>query len=581
MLAVHEQFISSTKDLVTVLHLGSPISEEALNLYHSLAGSAVPLNEGERELLKSLAEICISDSQPQRIPVRENRAIVNLGRVNNERIPIVDTPTDILRLACALSGGDVTLVEKTKFKSFPRKVRALLMTALDSVIETSPDKLADVNQYREPWKRLAERLHPHEYRRLIHAQDVFAVARRNKRVRSLTAKVEIAFADNNIMETVKLLAVAPGMLFRSLDRILRSLARQESATLIDTVQAVIHKVSGRVILSVREHLQNRMAEREAPGRIFANSRGKAWVASDSRIAIEQGAIEKLFDIFDAELLRRLPNVKQLIVNHEVSSLALPLSDKNKASGFAIMPRGSMSPIGDGILRFFVYWKEKGQRTDYDLSVVLLDENYQIVNQLSWTNLRTADDIGGHSGDITSAALGATEFVDINLESVNCKYIIPQVNIFAGESFQEVEQCFFGFMERTPEQRGKPFEAATVRMKSDLRGKGKIALPLAFIKDKDKWSVKWMHLYLTGRPRFNRVETNCLSTALLVRAIVQRQYVSVGYLADLLSRKADNSSWYEGQELTEPITYIGIEIPEGIPPGSKLISLSNLPDIIPA
>jgi len=212
---------------------------------------------------------------------------------------------------------------------------------------------------------------------------------------------------------------------------------------------------------------------------------------------------------------------------------------------------------------------------------LLDEKFQTVNQLSWTNLRTADDAAFHSGDITSAATGATEFVDINLDTVNCKYIVPQVNIFAGESFQDVEECFFGFMKRTREQRGKPFEAATVRMKSDLRGKGRVALPVAFIKDEDKWSVKWMQLYLTGRPRFNRVETNRLSTALLVGGIVERQYISLAYLTDLLMRKADVSSWYEGQELTEPITYVGVTIPEGIPAGSRLISLSNLQDIIPA
>jgi len=362
---------------------------------------------------------------------------------------------------------------------------------------------------------------------------------------------------------------------------LRSLGDQDIKALIDTVQAVVHKVSGRVILSVCEHLQNRIAEREAPSRIFANSQGKAWVAPDSRTAIEQGTIERLFDIFDAELLRRLPNVERLIVNREVSSLALPLSDKNKASGFAIMPRGSRFPIGDGILRFFVYWKQKAKPTDYDLSVILLDEKFQTVNQLSWTNLRTADDAAFHSGDITSAATGATEFVDINLDTVNCKYIVPQVNIFAGESFQDVEECFFGFMERTSEQRGKPFEAATVRMKSDLRGKGKVALPVAFIKDEGKWSVKWMQLYLTGRPRFNRVENNRLSTALLVGAIVKREFISLEYLTDLLRRKADISSWYEGQELTEPITYVGVTIPEGIPAGSRLISLSNLQDIIPA
>jgi stress response protein SCP2 len=581
MLAAHEQFIPSAKDRVTVLRLGKSLPEEALDLYHSLAGSSVPLNDSDREVLTQLAEVCLSDPQPDSIPVRENRAVINLVRVNNERVPIVDTPTDILRLACALSSGDLTLAEKTKFKSFPRKVRSLLMAALDSVIEIQPAKLADINQYREPWKRLGERLHPHEYPRLKYAQDVFAVARRDKRAQSLAAKVEVAFAGGNVQQAIALLAVAPGMLFRSLDRILRTASAQDADALFETLPEVITKVSGRVIMSAREHFQNRLIEWETPHRVFANSKGKAWVTPDARTPLSQDLVEKLFDIFDAELLRRLPDIEHLVVNREVLGLALPLSDKNKSGGFAIMPRGSALPVADGILRFFVYWKQKSERTDYDLSVLMLNEKFEYVNQLSWTNLRTDDGVGVHSGDITSAPDGSSEFIDIHLGRAECKYVVPQVNVFAGESFPEVGECFFGFMERAPEQKGKPFEAAAVRTKSEMRGKGRVALPLVFVRDDEgKWSVKWMHLYLNGWPNFNRVEANRLSAALLARSIVNRSYLSVEYIMWLLKHKVETVSWYEGQELAEPVSYLGLDAPEGLPAGSTVVTLSNLNDLIP-
>jgi len=71
--------------------------------------------------------------------------------------------------------------------------------------------------------------------------------------------------------------------------------------------------------------------------------------------------------------------------------------------------------------------------------------------------------------------------------------------------------------------GQPFEPRTVRTKSDLRGSGRVVLPLAFMRGDDgRWRAKWMHLYLGGYPRFNRPEGNHVSAALLMR----------GYVADL-------------------------------------------------
>src|SRR5258708_5798752 len=73
MLAHHDEFVSSAKDRITVLHLGKTLQEETLALYHLLAESAVPLNEADRALLSDLAVACLNDQQPEVIPVRENR----------------------------------------------------------------------------------------------------------------------------------------------------------------------------------------------------------------------------------------------------------------------------------------------------------------------------------------------------------------------------------------------------------------------------------------------------------------------------------------------------------------------------
>lgn len=580
MVAAHEQFIASGKERVTILHLGDSLAKEAHNLYLSLAGSVIPLNESDLELLKELAEVCLEDDQPEKFPIRENKAVINQVRLANDRDILVDTTTDVLRLACALSDGDVSLQEKTKFKSFPRAIRKFFLNALDQVISQNPGKLADINQYREPWKRLAERLHPYENTKLTNAHEVFAVARKDKRVYSLVGKAELAFANKNIASAIELYAKQPGMLFRNMDRIITAASSDEVKILMNTVNTVIPKVSGRVILSLREHLVNRVSTQQTQARIFANKRGTAYVTPEARQPLDNDLVDSLITIFDDQVISRLPAYDNLVVNQDILDVALPLSDKNKAQGFGILPRGTVTPVDTEILGFFIHWEEKNHRTDYDLSVIFLDDKFTMTQQASWTNLRGEDFV--HSGDLVESAGGATEIIDIMLKDVDCTYIVPQVNIFRGESFPDVKESFFGYMERTSEQMGSlPYEPQTVRIKSEVRGKGKVALPLIFMRDNEgKWSAKWMHLYLNGYPNCNRVELNKLSTSLLVKSIVARNYLRVGYFVDLMKHKALKFSWFDQEsEITDPVTYLGLATPEGLPEGSTSINLTNLNDLI--
>jgi stress response protein SCP2 len=241
-----------------------------------------------------------------------------------------------------------------------------------------------------------------------------------------------------------------------------------------------------------------------------------------------------------------------------------------------MPRGSVVPIDGNLLRFFMYWKQKHERTDYDLSVITLGESYEQLDQISWTNLRGLGAV--HSGDLTDATNGASEFIDLDLAKIrsDVKYIVPSVNIFVGEDFQEVEESFFGFMLRDPAQEGKPFEPATVRMKSDVRGKGKVALPIVFVRENGSWHAKWLNLYLTGSGRFNRIEKNRVTTSLLVKAIVERQYLDLGYLTTLVPTEL----YTPGQALPSNAIFVGVEQPEGLPTDCQIYTLTNLKDLTP-
>ena len=576
MLARHDELIPLLGDRVTVIHLGQDQVTEAGALYAELAGSAVPLSGESLDALRELADACTGMPVPE-VKVAENLAVINAVRVRQGAAPSVRTATDVLRLAAALSGSDVTLTTPPKFASFPRAQRRLLAAALRHVGRS------DVPQRAEQFKRLAERIHPHEYPA---AAEVFAVARGEVQARSLASVAEYEFRSGRADLAARVLLAAPGMLWRAADRILRESRPGMRADALYHLEASAPRVSGRVLLGVREHLMNRARKGGAP-RVFVNRRGRAWVTGDPRVPLDEGAVRDVLGVIDAEVLRRLPDTGTLVIDPAIAGAALPLSGKGTPDGLGVWPRGSVIPVGGDLLRFFVYWKQRSQRTDFDLSALLTDEQFGNMSHVSWTSYHA--DGAVYSGDITDATNGATEFIDITL-GVRRGYVIPQVYVYSGEGFSEVEENFFGFMTREGMQAGAPFEARTVRMKGALAGEHRTAMPLVFYRGEDgKWYAKWVHLYLRGALNFfggAQVEDNKVTTAGLARGIMEREYLRVGYIAEALKAKAQffmvpqlfaDGGAPEGSE----VTYIGIEQPEGLPRDARVFTLENLGSLVPA
>ena len=129
------------------------------------------------------------------------------------------------------------------------------------------------------------------------------------------------------------------------------------------------------------------------------------------------------------------------------------------------------------------------------------------------------------------------------------------------------------------------------MKSALYGPSRTAVPLVFSRGEDgAWRAKWLHLYLRGHGTAtwggptNQVEGGRVTATMLARSVVEREYLRVGYLADLWRRKGCEVTFVRGDEYVpgeEPVTYLGLEPPAGLPDGSLVYRLERLGDLIPA
>jgi hypothetical protein len=372
------------------------------------------------------------------------------------------------------------------------------------------------------------------------------------------------------------------MFFRSADRLLRTAAGDADAAAVLVAAAdCAPRASGRVLLSLREHLQNRVTPTDV-SRVFAGQAAHATAAADTRPPLDRERAAWLTEILDAEITCRLSLASPLLIDPAMYGVALPLSGKAFPGGLGVLPRGSVASFSGEILRFFCYWRQAAIRTDYDLSALMLTPGYAYDGHVSWTSYHHGDGAAVYSGDITSAPHGATEFVDIRLAAFT-GLIVPQVHVYDGESFADAAESFFGFMIRDTAQQGAPFEPATVRMKSGMRGDGRAAMPVVFLRGEDgRWRAKWLHLYARGPVRGGTAEVSLDDTSRLVRAVVERDYLRVSYLAGLVRGMPGGqvATWDGSTMPGHPVTFIGLEEPEGLPEGSRVITPANLASLIP-
>lgn len=521
MVKAHAPFVEKLSRELKVIKLGKTFQQEADSLFISLAESAIPLNDIDKELLAELSTV--ASAMPTKIPVRENKAIVNKILIEKDSPIVVDTVGDIMRLAAFLSGGDVTLQTPTHYSGITKKQRKALLNGFDSIAE---QKLVDVKRYAEQFKRLNYYLHGTKRKSV---QTMLEIISKNTQ-QTFEGKVEKAFIDKDVSQAISLLEKMPGHLIKNINRLVMNARMVDMATLFKGFEGAVGKTSTRAILSLRQYLENRNVEKL--GRLFVNKKGGTYVVQEKLETMPEAVLEMLKGIIDAEVSRRYAE-SNLKIDSSILHYAIPVSDKQRNNGLKVVPRGTetfLDPQAE-VLRFFVYWKENNYRTDYDLSVILLDENFAYAGQVSYTNLR---EIGAvHSGDITSAPRGASEFIDIELAKVKAKYVIPQINVFSGNNFDEAKEAFFGYMLRSLEEKGKPFEPKTVETKSDLFSTNRIGLPMVFVNTEDGWKAKQLNVFLKGHPMFNATENNFSSTQVLIQSIVNDSYLTLEYLAEKL------------------------------------------------
>ena len=160
------------------------------------------------------------------------------------------------------------------------------------------------------------------------------------------------------------------------------------------------------------------------------------------------------------------------------------------------------------------------RVDIDLSAVMYDRNWQYVEHISYTNLRSSKYRAVHSGDIVAAPQGACEFIDLHIPSIveyGGRYIVASLHAFTDQKYCDLPECFVGWMMRKKPGSGELFEPSTVVNKVDVTADSQISIPV--ILDLAERTAIWTDLSLTRHPDYhNNVEGNQKGMVLIGKAM---------------------------------------------------------------
>ena len=511
-------------------------TDDFKNILPMILSSADSISDEDKTIVRAFFDKTAKPRLPAEIPFKENLCLVagilfEKGNTNYQVFrQFVKTTTDVLRVATFVSGGDISLAENTRFKSFTRKQRRLFVALLNDVIREE-----DVIRHRGKWVRLFHSLHVGEFGG--RAREVAHKIRNNEKIETFNGQVEDAIRRQSVTDAVALLTDRPGDFARRISHLLRITSRKDFV--IDAFLNVAADVPTRNLLQLLGHVNTRH-EDVAKRVVFPKGNAqKAHIVRAELPKMDQKSLTTLREGIRNTLITRfgdMENMGRVWIDPELRDCPLPTQLRSASEGLFTVARGTKLPIGDNnVLRLFIYWKGH----DVDLSATFHNEDLEMVDQISYTHLKSGELKAWHSGDITSAPRGASEFIDVDIAGAlkaGVRYVAMNVLSYSQIAFAEMDTCFAGWMTREKPESNEIYEPKTVQQKIDLRASSKNAMPVVF--DLQERKAIWVDLTtnMSTRRFGNNVESNRATIIETVEAIRDSaNKVSLYELLDLHAR----------------------------------------------
>ena len=471
--------------------LGLATAQDLERIVADLIAQATPFSAQDRADLTALRDF--GPKAAPHVAVKENLAVLTVTFPDLDFSASYRTVTDVLRLAVAMAGGDVSLAEPCRFPSFSRAQRRRLLGLLDAVgqVQDSRDSAEEMARRCERWKRLARHLRPGDYaRRFPRAAALLHQVASGEAEAGFASRLEEALARRDVEGALRLLSARPGVFARRLNHLLRLCADDAARErVVAEFARVAPEVSLPVLVRLWEYFSSPGPD-ALPWRVVAikaaTGAKTTLIPSTRRPGPTDAAVVRAVE----EALRQRRRLGRIAVDQGMyEGYTAPVGLRSASPGMRTAGRGTRLPLPEGeTIRFFLHWRDlpenpaeasgpagpaaaedRGTRVDLDLSAFFVSEDFTRTEQIAYYNLRSTAAV--HSGDLTSAPDGAAEFIDVTLAEAlrqGWRYVVMTVHSFSHHRLSEVPECWAGAMARGADpQSGEVFEASTVMQRLDL------------------------------------------------------------------------------------------------------------------
>ena len=540
------------KDVV-VVNLAT--KQEAKEKFFELAGSKVSLDRKNISLLAGLveeffAEVVFMD----RIYSAEVRTLVavELAKEHNLKDVLVVlkcAPADALRYAAALHDKDgIKLPADVIYGKLSWADRTSLLGFLNDFSYAVLFDATGIN--REAWKRFYNHIHLFSQKDFISRFPIIGLVARismgvgitkvpkkyNTKAeqlifegivdvtesgalayRTFASRVQTAISSFNYVAIESLMESGGDYLLKNLATVGNGVLPEHNARFLNLVRRKLQYASAGVLWSLLTiNIKAKYRIIDVKGNSVLEEANYPIIIGDIQYEIKR------------ELNARYGFLGKVHVDNDVKDLAVPFLSKNCELG-----RGSKFKIdGKRYLYIFVHWIQNSKRTDLDLSSVGFDANWNATITYFGNQV---NQFTTHSGDLTNAPApnGATEYIRIDLHAIpkGMRHIVPIINVFCGEVFEECETAYAGFTVTD----SPTFSIADEHVRYDLTEPANSNLPFVF----DVKGQELMLLDFNNRLRNGAtIHSELHNIKNIIDAVNTRTVITNGLLAEILSGPSD-------------------------------------------
>lgn len=459
---------------------------------------------------------------------------------------VINNPNRLLRFLAVLKGNEPDPKEAILLK-YNNAFRTLIMEILDS-FPHSPEVCEQMIKHTPIFKKLFKNIHAGEFKKFTNAQKLIVATRKKKSAfpeQSNSSTLERLFSkkDEKIIDFFK---TQPGLFFRNVVRLCNTF-EDKSKEICQLAEGIIPKMKPEQLLEL-DHLLNIPSQPDHT--TFITKRGTMKFIEKKAPPKVNKTQEMIRDLVKNVLykLPKVPKVTCTLLDQNLQDFIInkgppqdPILSLNKvpSSRGTRVDLSEINKLKNVEFFLFTYWKNGSTRVDLDLSFFGLDDQFNWDSQYlcDFTCTNGFNRSVQHSGDITDAPRGASEYIKFNLDEVEkknpkMKYLVMACLSFNSIAFEDMGEAFAGIAYKTPELKGDgPYESIVL---DGCRLKGKTVMNLGACIDIKNKELIFMCINIAKKKGGS---PNIRSDSKLLANIVKEFY-------SWRSSRSVPSSWYE-------------------------------------